>query len=204
MRRFRIANGSSPRVRGKPGKPLRSSPGPRLIPARAGKTSQESWTSFDRPAHPRACGENHSAWQLVEPRRGSSPRVRGKLGGDGHGVQGAGLIPARAGKTRLRRMAATPLAAHPRACGENSSPRAAPPRRSGSSPRVRGKRRVYRIPRLEFRLIPARAGKTSPSPPETSSSAAHPRACGENPISSTSSISWRGSSPRVRGKRGRS
>ena len=198
------ARGSSPRVRGKRDLGALLPAPARLIPARAGKTREAAALIAGPPAHPRACGENHSAWQLVEPRRGSSPRVRGKLGGDGHGVQGAGLIPARAGKTRLRRMAATPLAAHPRACGENSSPRAAPPRRSGSSPRVRGKRRVYRIPRLEFRLIPARAGKTSPSPPETSSSAAHPRACGENPISSTSSISWRGSSPRVRGKRGRS
>ena len=72
--------------------------------------------------------------------------------------------------------------------------------RTGSSPRVRGKRPGYWEPQWLRRLIPARAGKTSPPRPETLSSAAHPRACGENLVWWSSSCGTGGSSPRVRGK----
>ena len=56
--------GSSPRVRGKPGVRYDRLWTLRLIPACAGKTSQdgETWTS--RPAHPRVCGENYDADRL--------------------------------------------------------------------------------------------------------------------------------------------
>ena len=50
----------------------------------------------------------------------------------------------------------------------------------GSSPRVRGKRRPRpRVPG-NHGLIPARAGKTTPSPTSSPPDPAHPRACGEN------------------------
>ena len=91
--------------------------------------------------------------------------------------------------------------AHPRACGENTSFPRIPTRGHGSSPRVRGKRpRVQGVAR-RVRLIPARAGKTrSPAPP-TSTTTAHPRACGENPRRVPEAVPREGSSPRVRGKR---
>ena len=50
--------GSSPRVRGKPGCPLRRRSARGLIPARAGKTEVGTLGRATPTAHPRACGEN--------------------------------------------------------------------------------------------------------------------------------------------------
>ena len=74
-------------------------------------------------------------------------------------------------------------------------------RRTGSSPRVRGKR-LRRAPRLARRgLIPARAGKTGRRRTWGRVLRAHPRACGENPPPVLRPRPGAGSSPRVRGKR---
>ena len=70
--------GSSPRVRGKPGR----GGGPvlrvGLIPARAGKTSTRWGARCPQRAHPRACGENIQGVADALKAVGSSPRVRGK------------------------------------------------------------------------------------------------------------------------------
>ena len=94
-----LAAGSSPRVRGKPG---RGGPRPDrrgLIPARAGKTTTSSSRGTRSSAHPRACGENGPGDSGGETRCGSSPRVRGKHHGRRSVLRRLGLIPARAGKT---------------------------------------------------------------------------------------------------------
>ena len=139
------------------------------------------------------------------PRRaggvGSSPRVRGKPTAPPHPSSPCGLIPARAGKTTSVPRMATMGQAHPRACGENLSPRSPASLRAGSSPRVRGKQlgAVHVAPRPG--LIPARAGKTARGLRRTDQRTAHPRACGENPTPHTGAHHVTGSSPRVRGKR---
>ena len=190
--------GSSPRVRGKPGKAGQSIPLARLIPARAGKTPRGRPAGGRRRAHPRACGENRAGGAPGSAMSGSSPRVRGKR------VSGCGcafvvrLIPARAGKTRRRRRGGRAGWAHPRACGENSWADKVPGDLLGSSPRVRGKRAFSSC---QSRLIPARAGKTSGLSRGRSGRWAHPRACGENSWPSCPLTTTRGSSPRVRGKR---
>ena len=192
--------GSSPRVRGKPASTRGRRRAPGLIPARAGKT----WTRPPFPgaggAHPRACGENAECSARALTGYGSSPRVRGKLRWRFLLVGFPGLIPARAGKTRTTGNALGRRTAHPRACGENVTPRVRRTSRRGSSPRVRGKREVrVRAPPIR-RLIPARAGKTGASEPSPSRPSAHPRACGENPEPGRASPHALGSSPRVRGK----
>ena len=156
--------GSSPRVRGKPtGAPGRPA-SCRLIPARAGKTWRPARPSSTSAAHPRACGENVLGGWPVFHDPGSSPRVRGKHGGSGHGSGPARLIPARAGKTSSASPRPGARAAHPRACGENERSPGDLVQFDGSSPRVRGKPgREHREP-LQGRLIPARAGKTRPRP----------------------------------------
>ena len=70
-------------------------------------------------AHPRACGENF--WGLFRSGCvwGSSPRVRGKHTFNFCHKPHTRLIPARAGKTKSALPFGAPLAAHPRACGEN-------------------------------------------------------------------------------------
>ena len=76
-------------------------------------------------------------------------------------------------------------------------------RPAGSSPRVRGKLRADPITELGERIIPARAGQTSRKPKIGSGIADHPRACGANSNGKASEKSILGSSPRVRGKRGK-
>ena len=91
--------GSSPRVRGKPVKTYLGDLINGLIPACAGKTASMS-AAWARPrAHPRVCGENRRCSARLRALRGSSPRVRGKLGLDCSGLVVRGLIPACAGKT---------------------------------------------------------------------------------------------------------
>ena len=102
--------GSSPRGRGKPqgqacvvgtslsGCQCLRKVG-RLIPAWAGKTTNQSVTPVQSAAHPRVGGENAICVHVVASVRGSSPRGRGKpefVEDDGAHV---GLIPAWAGKT---------------------------------------------------------------------------------------------------------
>ena len=70
----------------------------------------------------------------------------------------------------------------------------------GSSPRMRGKREHrYRSTR-DQRLIPAHAGKTLIFRCPSTSTQAHPRACGENPLVCRKDRERVGSSPRMRGK----
>ena len=92
-------SGSSPRGRGKRAPRRRRGNCKGLIPAWAGKTSENIRTSLVRWAHPRVGGENCFVPRLgIEP-SGSSPRGRGKRW-DARPIRNSqGLIPAWAGKT---------------------------------------------------------------------------------------------------------
>ena len=86
-------------------------------------------------------------------------------------------------------------------CGENKDELESMSEGEGSSPRVRGKRRLIDTHRPARGLIPACAGKTRLPRIPASSSAAHPRVCGENRRPRPAAALRWGSSPRVRGKR---
>ena len=174
------ANGSSPRVRGKPVLTLRAVDQVRLIPACAGKTRDERPTARPTPAHPRVCGENSGQRDQLEAQRGSSPRVRGKLPFMWLGFWCVRLIPACAGKTVLISYCPRPDAAHPRVCGENWGRGCGRGRRPGSSPRVRGKLESVAAQAHPCGLIPACAGKTGRHQGYERRAQAHPRVCGEN------------------------
>ena len=152
-------------------------------------------------AHPRACGENRSYMELLPWKTGSSPRVRGKHGDRALPGEVHGLIPARAGKTRMAPDSGPEGAAHPRACGENVWTAVQTPIAAGSSPRVRGKPGRVLVSRGRRGLIPARAGKTASWASTRPAAWAHPRACGENLHTEGTNHDDSGSSPRVRGKR---
>ena len=175
----------------------------RLIPARAGKTPLEHWNHAWGRAHPRACGENAMTSPSPDSLPGSSPRVRGKRAHYNVDVNGTGLIPARAGKTSWMETPLPQRRAHPRACGENLTWCSSTWGTGGSSPRVRGKLTVARPPGAAQGLIPARAGKTRRRSQGPGGRRAHPRACGENAQVYNDILPGGGSSPRVRGKRGR-
>ena len=77
--RFILHVGSSPQVRGKPLKRIKSGARSRLIPAGAGKTRKVLVAAVARTAHPRRCGENPKTEEPKDLKDGSSPQVRGKL-----------------------------------------------------------------------------------------------------------------------------
>ena len=133
--------GSSPRGRGKRREADAARASHRLIPAWAGKTCSAAAVQRSFPAHPRVGGENTRAESSSRPKRGSSPRGRGKHPARLASCLAVGLIPAWAGKTALRRRRSRGLPAHPRVGGENVPVYAASANSGGSSPRGRGKRR---------------------------------------------------------------
>ena len=95
-----------------------------------------------------------------------------------------------------------PRRAHPRVCGENRPLLAPYLPLGGSSPRVRGKLFADTHREDNYGLIPACAGKTLPRYSICQHARAHPRVCGENLVLVEEMRGQRGSSPRVRGKRG--
>ena len=195
-------HGSSPHGRGKPVSEWAAKRRWRLIPARAGKTPEWIGRLVGRAAHPRAGGENPPALIATWWAGGSSPRGRGKRLASSVRASWARLIPARAGKTRMRTLSISPSRAHPRAGGENRPSRLRPWSANGSSPRGRGKQRREGGGRPPAGLIPARAGKTLRINCMSSSLWAHPRAGGENSSVRGPEGAAAGSSPRGRGKLG--
>ena len=138
--RYGALYGSSPQVRGKPGRQVSARYTSRLIPAGAGKTVYGDARVSGDAAHPRRCGENHRRVIGGRHSPGSSPQVRGKLRDLRRGSKRRRLIPAGAGKTTFLRKPSNHPAAHPRRCGENDKLGWVHEAFSGSSPQVRGKR----------------------------------------------------------------
>ena len=91
----------------------------RLIPAHAGKTTDQATPRNTDRAHPRSRGEN-TRWRRCSARAaGSSPLTRGKPCSGGVNTETWGLIPAHAGKTACAVTRLRALSAHPRSRGEN-------------------------------------------------------------------------------------
>ena len=172
----------------------------RIIPARAGQTACYMQSYCLSPDHPRACGANCGCccgcWLVC----GSSPRVRGKPAGSCRVPPRLRIIPARAGQTRPDTCPLLGRSDHPRACGANLTPTGSNMVGLGSSPRVRGKQLRGLHGGHHLRIIPARAGQTRPPSWWSSRTPDHPRACGANARSHSTTRSASGSSPRVRGK----
>ena len=133
--------GSSPRMRGKRCVGRVQHPWPRIIPAHAGQTEKSHQKQWFAPDHPRACGANLPPMPAIPIAAGSSPRMRGKLTLRRRHDHCERIIPAHAGQTDLDKFYGDVNADHPRPCGANPC---RPPIRwmnTGSSPRMRGKRR---------------------------------------------------------------
>ena len=172
--------GSSPRGRGKQRLLRRDDAQDGLIPAWAGKTHLAYRTARAPWAHPRVGGENSLVIEHSPTVQGSSPRGRGKRFDRANHAGDAGLIPAWAGKTQWGWCHSVPSRAHPRVGGENSPCSSNTRSPTGSSPRGRGKHIHTTAGICDAGLIPAWAGKTSPTRPRHSRATAHPRVGGEN------------------------
>jgi len=132
--------GTSPRTRGKQKFLPVHHVGGGNIPAHAGKTARKYSTATSFQEHPRARGENRARQVLPDEQ--------------------ARNIPAHAGKT-IWAASDSPLhVEHPRARGENyPAPELADPF-GGTSPRTRGKLRLWFNADHIWGNIPAHAGKT--------------------------------------------
>ena len=196
---FQGETGSSPRMRGTrslSATPIRAN---RIIPADAGNTSdvKDRWTKSQD--HPRGCGEHQILKSITVPSQGSSPRMRGTL----PPVQGQGsrlrIIPADAGNTFVGEFATLGQQDHPRGCGEHRFKDRLHRSLQGSSPRMRGTRRLAGLAVLPPGIIPADAGNTFSRESGVSSKWDHPRGCGEHLDTADHTLFHTGSSPRMRG-----
>ena len=201
--RLDFAHGSSPLVRGQRRGRTLAVHGERIIPARAGPTciaGQVPWCSTD---HPRSCGANPTIYLVSFFCSGSSPLVRGQRVDTCASYVSRRIIPARAGPTRASCTRSNVRQDHPRSCGANYVTDLEGLKDCGSSPLVRGQP-LREIPLIShLRIIPARAGPTRWWIPPTSFRADHPRSCGANALITICTCSESGSSPLVRGQRGR-
>ena len=133
-------SGSSPLTRGKHHQRSEAAARMGLIPAHAGKTRTSRLYSYTVRAHPRSRGENPRGGRASLPAAGSSPLTRGKPAVPKTPEPKPGLIPAHAGKTKVRRHLEIRGQAHPRSRGENQLRNSPKSSREGSSPLTRGKR----------------------------------------------------------------
>ena len=193
--------GTSPRVRGKPGNNVHDQHAVGYIPARAGEARLRE-RPCQRPAvHPRACGGSPRFACNAVNTSGTSPRVRGKPGPDSRRPQLPRYIPARAGEAGAPPPRARSIEVHPRACGGSAVGLAVTVAAGGTSPRVRGKPPVRGAERVERGYIPARAGEAAAASRAAARPRVHPRACGGSYWSDRYAQWSHGTSPRVRGKR---
>ena len=152
--------GSPPQVRGKPKQTFRKPTRSRITPAGAGKTLSAGIGGFLRRDHPRRCGENEIADDIIRRCGGSPPQVRGKRVIPRIRWMYIRITPAGAGKTLRQLKVCGHAWDHPRRCGENSVFRSRAPNPSGSPPQVRGK--LFNLLSIirKNRITPAGAGKT--------------------------------------------
>ena len=170
-----------------------------LIPARAGNTRRDTLKLSDLGAHPRSRGEHMFHCLCILLLWGSSPLARGTLLALIQAHVEVGLIPARAGNTKLRESRLWRQRAHPRSRGEHPPKDWQPRRIRGSSPLARGTRIRGFQSALRQGLIPARAGNTGAIFATNRGGRAHPRSRGEHQNRLNLLVVDEGSSPLARG-----
>ena len=132
--------GSSPLARGLRLRVRRHLRGDRIIPARAGFTPGREPASSSPSDHPRSRGVYEYEGQVSVYWFGSSPLARGLQGRWGHAASCRGIIPARAGFTKIGASSEGPLRDHPRSRGVYGLPDPLGAPNAGSSPLARGLR----------------------------------------------------------------
>ena len=196
-----LRRGSSPRVRGSRELSVCCPSRVRFIPARAGEPLVPRPAHQRAQVHPRACGGALIPRRRLGSSCGSSPRVRGSPRSAPSRRIAPGFIPARAGEPSATRPERRRTTVHPRACGGARRARTTGDTLTGSSPRVRGSPAAVGARPLRLGFIPARAGEPATTPRCARTSLVHPRACGGAGMSSIRTVTFPGSSPRVRGSR---
>ena len=176
--RAQISVGSSPLARGLHPFIRRWRFSSRIIPARAGFTGPWRNAPFGPTDHPRSRGVYAPRNIIAGQVGGSSPLARGLHPCASPRHLRTRIIPARAGFTRRCCQCWTWFRDHPRSRGvyEKSIPSVYA--RPGSSPLARGLLGVPYVWGGSSRIIPARAGFTSPFSFMAASAMDHPRSRG--------------------------
>ena len=191
--------GSSPLARGLPPRSREPQRQCGIIPARAGFTQGHQGGGCRDWDHPRSRGVYSGRSTYVSQQAGSSPLARGLHAHSRSRRRGTGIIPARAGFTRLRRSTPRTGQDHPRSRGVYRVVDTSKTDPTGSSPLARGLLRRRRR-RLELRgIIPARAGFTRRRGKPRNEPKDHPRSRGVYASARSRRWSAVGSSPLARG-----
>ena len=132
-----VAQGRSPRARGKPPRIFRGSRRCGSIPASAGEASSESMTSTTNRVDPRERGGSPSGRLETPAFEGRSPRARGKLGRRRRQQRSGGSIPASAGEAADLGRGQPRSRSIPASAGEALC-RSGGPHSKGVDPRERG------------------------------------------------------------------
>ena len=114
----RRRSGSPPRVRRKVMRDTPVKRASRITPACAGKRQKSHLSANLWQDHPRVCGEKLTGIGTDTTRKGSPPRVRGKVTSRYHVSAFTGITPACAGKSRPSSRRSWDSRDHPRVCGE--------------------------------------------------------------------------------------
>ena len=171
--------GSSPLSRGIPHIAPQATAFHRIIPALAGNTQPLRRGMNTMRDHPRSRGEYCFIGINYEARVGSSPLSRGILVGCPVVHPNIRIIPALAGNTSLPIVSDSYTADHPRSRGEYGLDLGSDLVEYGSSPLSRGILAAPFCHQSRYRIIPALAGNTWSTKPETSLARDHPRSRGE-------------------------
>ena len=170
-----------------------------IIPAYAGSTTSQLWSSPAAMDHPRIRGEHISDGSTARMRGGSSPHTRGAPVDLIQGLVELRIIPAYAGSTP----AAPPRAAagkdHPRIRGEHLHHHEIISCSRGSSPHTRGAPTRPSRCASAVRIIPAYAGSTTSTASILHWRRDHPRIRGEHAGGDLEPVPDSGSSPHTRG-----
>ena len=191
--------GSSPRTRGTDSPAHTAWRTRRFIPAHAGNSEAPIPANDANAVHPRARGEQSTAYTCGGLYRGSSPRTRGTVDGGHVGDGHSRFIPAHAGNSAAPAVLAGPRSVHPRARGEQRVLTSSSTQITGSSPRTRGTVSMNRVPGGTSRFIPAHAGNRRQQRTLPAKAPVHPRARGEQCGHLHELVQEHGSSPRTRG-----
>ena len=173
-----LDDGSSPLARGLPARIGRGDHARRIIPARAGFTSENNQPYERTQDHPRSRGVYFSFATILMFVAGSSPLARGLPCSARPAPLTGWIIPARAGFTNKIDRKNRRNADHPRSRGVYGSGLLAVTAYPGSSPLARGLPARLTLHAGPCRIIPARAGFTGLSRGPAYAPRDHPRSRG--------------------------
>ena len=148
--------------------------------------------------HPRSCGKDQEMTFTLLEGLGSPPLMRERPAAVRWPGRRPGITPARAGKTIRKAHRSRGCWDHPRSCGKDTISEGYHFRHKGSPPLVR-ERLIQTVSSIiDYRITPARAGKTTVRTSSAIKLRDHPRSCGKDTLIYPARKRRLGSPPLVR------